>query len=124
MPFMTTTYRIADAAEVLGVSDDTLPRWIDADRLPAATGPDGRAVSARNRMRRIVTAVKKDWPGTVSSVAPHGSAVRVHLDACGGLIADVTPDSAARLGLLHAAAVWATVEATEISVYGTDQAMA
>jgi molybdopterin-binding protein len=85
-----TTYRVAEAADVLGVSDDTLRRWIDSGRLPAVTGPDGRtavrgadlarfakevaeagpegvthtsragAVSARNRLRGIVTAVKKD----------------------------------------------------------------
>jgi molybdopterin-binding protein len=72
---------------VLGVSDDTLRRWIDAGRLAAAAGDDGRlqvagadlaalarsladtlpdgtpraaSVSARNRLRGIVTAVKKD----------------------------------------------------------------
>jgi len=75
---------------VLGVSTDTMRRWIDADRVPAAPGPDGRtridgadlaelarriadvgpdgaaqaarstSVSARNRLRGIVTAVKKD----------------------------------------------------------------
>jgi molybdate transport system ATP-binding protein len=62
--------------------------------------------SARNR-----------WPGAVTSVAPHGSAVRVHVDAAGGLIADVTPASAAQLRLVPGAEVWATVKATEISVY-------
>ena len=85
-----TTYRVAEAADVLGVSNDTLRRWIDAGRVPAAPGADGKtgivgadlaklakeladhgpewfghvsratAVSARNRMRGIVTAVKKD----------------------------------------------------------------
>lgn len=85
-----TTYRVAEAADLLGVSTDTLRRWIDAGRLPATTGDDGRAavrgadlatfakelaeagpdgvthaaransVSARNRLRGIVTAVKKD----------------------------------------------------------------
>jgi molybdopterin-binding protein len=84
------TYRVAEAADVLGVSDDTMRRWIDAGRVPAAinadgrttiggadlavlaktladTGPDGvthaaraASVSARNRMRGIVTSVKKD----------------------------------------------------------------
>lgn len=80
------TYRIAEAAELLGVSDDTVRRWIDQGRL-ATTQAAGRAVvdgvdlatlaesladdpdrdrlrsasvSARNRLPGIVTAVKKD----------------------------------------------------------------
>jgi len=85
-----SSYRVAEAADVLGVSNDTLRRWIDADRVAAGPGADGRtriegtalaalaksladhgpdgvghatrasSVSARNRMRGIVTAVKKD----------------------------------------------------------------
>ncbi len=82
-----TTYRVAEAAEILGVSDDTLRRWIDAGRIEveqdgagrtrveggrlarlarslADTDNDGTpraaSVSARNRLRGIVTAVKKD----------------------------------------------------------------
>ncbi|MGI8645375.1 MAG: TOBE domain-containing protein [Nocardioides sp.] len=85
-PGLLTTYRIAEAATLLGVSDDTLRRWIDAGRLPAHTAegrsqvdgidlatlaaslaehPDrdatrAAAVSARNRLAGIVTRVKKD----------------------------------------------------------------
>lgn len=85
-----TTYRVAEAADILGVSDDTLRRWIEAGRLRATAGPDHRrvvqgadlarlakeiadagpdgvthasratSVSARNRLRGIVTAVTKD----------------------------------------------------------------
>ena len=82
-----TTYRVAEAAEILGVSDDTLRRWIDAGRIEveqdgagrtrveggrlarlarslADTDNDGTpraaSVSARNRLRGIVTGVKKD----------------------------------------------------------------
>ncbi|HYO38528.1 MAG TPA: ABC transporter ATP-binding protein [Nocardioidaceae bacterium] len=69
--------------------------------------------SARNR-----------WSGAVTSLAPHGSAVRVHVDAAGGLIADVTPEAAAELGLTPGRDVWATVKATEIAVYGADRSMA
>jgi molybdopterin-binding protein len=81
-----TTYRIAEAAALLGVSDDTVRRWIDQGRLATvqdsgraavegvelaalaealADSPDreglrASSVSARNRLPGIVVAVKKD----------------------------------------------------------------
>lgn len=78
-------YRLRDAAALLGVSDDTLRRWIDAGRLPADSDSSGRAVvdgaelarfaqanaaaapdvpapamSARNRLTGLVTRVVRD----------------------------------------------------------------
>jgi molybdopterin-binding protein len=79
-----TTFRLGEAAELLGVSVDTVRRWADSGRLPASrddhghriiAGPDLAAFavalagdpdedsdrsSARNRLRGIVTAVVKD----------------------------------------------------------------
>src|SRR5699024_9016585 len=38
------SFRIAQAAELLGVSDDTVRRWIDSGRLSATTGSGPRMV--------------------------------------------------------------------------------
>jgi len=79
-----TVFRIGAAAELLGVSADTVRRWVDAGRLGAARDDHGHRViegtdlagfvraqaaepeerselsSARNRLRGIITAVVKD----------------------------------------------------------------
>jgi molybdopterin-binding protein len=79
-----TAFRIGEAAELLGVSVDTVRRWVDGGRLAAARDEHGHRVidgtdlaafarsqademddrsdasSARNRLRGIVTAVVKD----------------------------------------------------------------
>lgn len=39
-------YRISEAAKLLGVSDDTVRRWVDSGRLTAKTG--GKAGSAKS----------------------------------------------------------------------------
>ena len=83
------TYRIAEAAEILAVSDDTVRRWVDTagsrrqrtegrTTVPGPTSPSSPStlvesgelaerdrtrastVSARNRMSGIVTRVKRD----------------------------------------------------------------
>jgi molybdopterin-binding protein len=77
-----TVFSIGDAAQLLGVSPDTVRRWVDAGRLTAerdahghrtiagvdlaalarelGEAPDAEGSSARNRLRGIVTAVVKD----------------------------------------------------------------
>jgi molybdopterin-binding protein len=77
--------RISDCAKLLGVSDDTVRRWVEQGRLPTARSSSGRltvegaalaelarsladdppqrvivGASARNRFRGIVTRVVKD----------------------------------------------------------------
>ena len=82
---MVTQFRISQAAQLLGVSDDTVRRWIDAralaggtddagrmvvdgaelasfarDHADAAPDPSGVGRSARNRFVGLVTAVTTD----------------------------------------------------------------
>jgi molybdopterin-binding protein len=80
-----TQYRISEAAELLGVSDDTVRRWVDGGRIAADADASGRLAvdgaalaafavdqantptdpssvgrSARNRFVGIVTAITMD----------------------------------------------------------------
>jgi molybdate transport system ATP-binding protein len=57
------------------------------------------------------------WPGRVGTVEAHGETVRVALDGEVPVIADVTPLAVADLGLRPGGEVWASVKATETSVY-------
>ncbi|GAB2445488.1 helix-turn-helix transcriptional regulator [Nocardioides hungaricus] len=126
------TYRIAEAAELLGVSDDTLRRWVEAGRVASAK-EDGRtvvpgadlaalaeslaehpdreatraaAVSARNRLAGIVTKVKKD---TVMA--------QVEL-VCGPyrLVSLMSTEAAEELGLEPGVRAIASVKSTNVVV--------
>ena len=129
-----TTYRIAEAAELLGVSDDTVRRWIDAGRIaagsdraggPAAVSgtdlarlaeelaghPDrdrtrASAVSARNRMAGIVTKVVKDT-------------VMAQVDLiCGPyrMVSLMSPEAADELGLEPGVRAIVSVKSTNVVV--------
>jgi molybdopterin-binding protein len=114
MIHLMTVYRMSEAAALLGVSDDTLRRWVDAGRLDKARTPDDVAgvdgvqlarlareladapeqgsstSSARNRLRGIVTHVKRDTvmaqvelccgPYRVVSLMSREAADALHLD--------------------------------------------
>ncbi|MFB6501297.1 MULTISPECIES: ABC transporter permease [unclassified Streptomyces] len=58
------------------------------------------------------------WPGTVRELTAVGSRVRVAvaLDEAPDLVAEITPEAAAELGLGEGTAVWASVKATEVTV--------
>lgn len=109
-----------------GRSSGTVVRLADGTDLVTATEAEGevnacfgpQAVSLT--LEEPVGSARNHWRGTVHTVVPHGSAVRVHLDAPTGLIADVTPASAAALGLVPGRKVWAAVKATEVTVYATE----
>ena len=131
-----STFRVTEAAEVLGVSDDTVRRWIEADKLPAARADDGRtqvagadlasfarslaeqgarasgtvcraaSVSARNRLRGIVTAV------TLDTVMAQVEMV------CGPyrLVSLMSSEAATELGLEPGVLAIASVKSTNVVV--------
>ena len=129
---MTPSYRIAEAAELLGVSDDTVRRWIDTSRLPVRReggGPaqvDGadlarvaaslhaaapepgstRSSSARNRLTGIVTRVVRDT--VMAQVEIQAGPFR--------LVSLMSREAADELGLDVGVRAVATVKATQVSV--------
>ena len=122
-----THIRISEAAELLGVSDDTVRRWIDSGRLPATGGPgpatvEGKdvaalmresapelphlSVSARNRFPGIVTRVEKD--GVMALVEIQAGQHRV--------ISLMSAEAAEDLGLEPGVRAAASVKSTNVVV--------
>ncbi len=125
-------FRISEAAALLGVSDDTVRRWIDAGRLPAArTGSAARltvagtdlaalaqelaaghadershTVSARNRLRGIVTRVVRDT--VMAQVEIQAGPYR--------LVSLISREAADELGLEPGVLAVASVKSTNIVV--------
>lgn len=130
-----TQIRIRDAAELLGVSDDSVRRWIDEGRLQADTDASGRRVvdgvslaalaqeraaapsaserrlSARNRLAGLVTKVTSD---TVMS--------QVELQ-CGPfrIVSLLSTEAVTELGLAPGVVAAASVKATNVVVERLDQ---
>ncbi|MET9231093.1 TOBE domain-containing protein [Lentzea sp. NPDC003310] len=123
--------RISEAAALLGVSDDTLRRWIDQGRLASVVLDSGRkgvsgtelaafaqqmgdvaepgttvAASARNRMKGIVTRVVKD--GVMAQVDMQAGPFRV--------TSLMSRESADELGLEVGSVAVASIKSTHVVV--------
>jgi molybdopterin-binding protein len=122
--------RISEAAALLGVSDDTLRRWVEQGRLPAvqdagrmavegaelaafaqrlAESPEPgstTAASARNRMRGIVTRVVKD--GVMAQVEMQAGPFRV--------VSLMSREAADELGLEPGVVAVASIKSTHVVV--------
>ena len=122
--------RISEAASLLGVSDDTVRRWIGGGRLPVVRdggrqAVDGRdlavlvqeiaespepgvtvAASARNRMRGIVTKVAKD--GLMAQVELQAGPFRI--------VSLMSREAADELGLEVGSIAVASIKSTNVVV--------
>lgn len=127
----TPSYRVAEAAELLGVSDDTVRRWVGSGRVPGTrdgTGvleipgdalarlaqelaTDGETerptrTSARNRLPGLVTSVRRD--GLVAQVDIQAGPFRV--------VSLMTREAADDLGLEAGSRAVASIKATAVVV--------
>ncbi|MEO6820989.1 MAG: helix-turn-helix transcriptional regulator [Candidatus Nanopelagicales bacterium] len=82
-------YRIKQAADLLGVSDDTLRRWSDAGRIETTTDDAGRLVVDGGALARLAEEVAAATP-TERSEAVVGHSVRNRFT---GLVTRVVRDN-------------------------------
>jgi molybdate transport system ATP-binding protein len=60
---------------------------------------------------------RNSWPGTAEALEVVGDRVRVRMSGTVPIVAEVTPAAASELRLADGGPVWATVKATEVTVY-------
>ena len=125
--------RIAEASELLGVSTDTVRRWVDAGRIqPASSGgalavdavdlarfaaeqshaPDpgrGGQTSTRNRLKGIVTRIVSD--PVMSQVDIQAGPYR--------LVSLLSTEAVAEMGLHVGSVAVASIKATNVAVENT-----
>jgi molybdopterin-binding protein len=126
-----TEFRVGQAAEMLGVSPDTVRRWADAGRVKFRLGPGGRRFvdgvdlaklameiaaeqghqkprgqSVRNRFNGIITQVTKD--GVAAQIEIQSGPHR--------LVALITREAADELGLEPGMVADAVVKATNVGI--------
>ncbi|MER7948750.1 ABC transporter permease [Streptomyces sp. NPDC096079] len=89
---------------------------------PPATGTPALAIVAPEAVsvhrQKPAGSPRNVWPGTVREITASGSRLRVLItsDEAPDLVAEITPQAAAELGLADGVPVWTSVKATEATV--------
>jgi molybdopterin-binding protein len=122
-------YRLAAAAAVLGVSDDTLRRWADQGRLATTVDGEGRRVvsgadlaafavaAAGDPTGPIGTSARNSFVGIVTRVVRGDVVSQVELQAGPHrLVSLMTTESVDDLGLEPGAPARASVKSTHVVV--------
>lgn len=127
-----THLRISEAAGLLGVSDDTVRRWVDAGRLDASLDDAGRKVIAGADLARLAEELHADaasdprgghrsarnhFEGLVTAVASDPVMSQVTLQ-CGPfrVVSLISTEAVHELGLEVGSVATAVVKATNVHV--------
>ena len=123
-------YRISEAAELLGVSDDTIRRWIDSGRL-TSSGTDGPlsvegkslaelAIENAKELtdeRKAKISARNRFVGLVTRVDIQGVAAIIEIQSGSNhLVSMITADSARDLGLEVGSKAVASVKSTDVVI--------
>ena len=119
---------LGEAAKALGVSTDTLRRWDQAGRLETARDARNRRRVPRSEVERLTArpprhttgdglSARNRFPGVVRSVEVDGVMALVEIEAGPHrVVAAITRDAVAELGLAEGVQATATVKATSVMV--------
>jgi molybdopterin-binding protein len=125
-----TPVRVGEAAEVLGVSVDTLRRWESAGRLRVSRSKGGQRLVAMSEIRRLQTdrrtkrgrpiiaqSARNRFPGTVTRVERDRVAAVVEVQAGQfRLVSLMTAEAAEELAFRPGMPVVCVVKATNVVV--------
>ncbi|UUE20994.1 TOBE domain-containing protein [Microbacterium sp. J1-1] len=123
------TYRIARAAQLLGVSDDTVRRWIDQELLPVTDATPAeipgdalaaRAVELAEEARNagdVLSSARNRFVGIVTRVQVEGLMAQVDIQSGPHRVVSLMSSEAARdLRLEVGSLATASVKATQVVV--------
>jgi molybdopterin-binding protein len=121
--------RVSEAANLLGVSDDTVRRWLDAGRLAAGTDAGGpmtvdagsvavlMAEQSHLESRAIQQSARNRFPGIVTRVEKDGVMALVEIQAGPHRVTSLmSRESADELGLAPGSLVAAVIKSTNVIV--------
>jgi molybdopterin-binding protein len=126
-----STIKIAQAAELMGVSDDTMRRWADAGRVKSSVAPGGRRLVDGADLARLATEIASDqatakpkgqsarnwFVGIVNRVTKDGVAAQVEIQSGPHrFVSLITREAADELELEPGVVASAVVKATNVGV--------
>ena len=127
---MKSPLRIGEAAELLGVSPDTVRRLVDSGQIKTVRSAGGqrqidasglaRYMSARRRSSPTPTAIesaRNHFPGIVTRVIKDGVAAQVEMQAGPfRIVSLITRESVEELGLKPGVTAVASIKATNVVI--------